>query len=298
MYRLTGPQRYLSNGFFAVREIIRRSVQINRTRWRNEESFDSRPRQGIFLVFTISRLVLETIQPACPEEKRPGHTLFIPLHIPTCVELHLTYLLTPWSRVLLQRLIVSQLVKKFLDFLVSEGSLPRLQLPATCHQIIHSTPPHPTSWRSILILSSHLHRVLPSGFFPSGFATKTLYTPLLSPIRATWPAHLILLDFITRTILGEEGRSLSSSLCSFFHSPVTSSLLGRNILLNTLFSNTHSLRSFLNVSDQVSHPYKTGKIGAASWVRNMEQGVIVNFVNRQIYLTAQSYSLPPVEILN
>jgi hypothetical protein len=30
------------------------------------------------------------------------------------------------------------------------------------------------------------------------------------------PPPLILLDFITRTILGEEYRSLSSSLCSFF----------------------------------------------------------------------------------
>jgi hypothetical protein len=37
--------------------------------------------------------------------------------------------------------------------------------------------------------------------------------------------------------------------------------LGPNTLLNTLFSNTLSLRSSLNVSDQVSHPYKTtGKI--------------------------------------
>ena len=65
---------------------------------------------------------------------------------------------------------------------------------------------------------------------------------LLSPIRATCPAHLILLDFFTRTVLGEEYRSLSSSLCSFLHSPVTSSLLGPNIL-NILFSNTLSLPS-------------------------------------------------------
>ena len=62
------------------------------------------------------------------------------------------------------------------------------------------------------------------------FPHKTPYTPLLSPIRTTCHAHLILLDFITRTILCEQYRSLSSSLCSFLHSPVTSSLLGPNTL--------------------------------------------------------------------
>ena len=41
--------------------------------------------------------------------------------------------------------------------------------------------PHPTSWSSILKLSSHLCLGLPSGVFPSGFPTKTLYMPLLSP---------------------------------------------------------------------------------------------------------------------
>jgi hypothetical protein len=39
-------------------------------------------------------------------------------------------------------------------------------------------------------------------------------------------------------ILGEEYKWRSSSLCSFLHLPVTSSLLGPNILLSTLFSNT------------------------------------------------------------
>jgi hypothetical protein len=43
--------------------------------------------------------------------------------------------------------------------------------------------------------------------------------PLLSPIHATCPARLILLDFITRTILGEY-RSQSSSLWRFLYSPV------------------------------------------------------------------------------
>ena len=46
--------------------------------------------------------------------------------------------------------------------------------------------------------------------------------PLSSPIRATCPAHLIILDFITRTILGEQYKSFSSALCGFLYSPVTS----------------------------------------------------------------------------
>jgi hypothetical protein len=141
-----------------------------------------------------------------------------------------------------------------------ESLLPLLQVPATCLswassiQFIH---PHPTSWRSILILSSHLRLCLSSGLYPLGVPTKSLYTPLPSPIQVTCSAHLILLDFITRTIVGEQYWSFSSTLGNFLHSPVTSSLLGPNTLLSTLFSHTLSLRSSRSVSDQVSHPYKT-----------------------------------------
>jgi hypothetical protein len=80
---------------------------------------------------------------------------------------------------------------------------------------------------------------------------------LVSPIRAKWSTHAILFDLITRMLFREECKPLSSSLCSFLHSLFTSIFLGPNILLSTLFWNTLSLRSSLNVSDHVSHPHKT-----------------------------------------
>jgi hypothetical protein len=83
-----------------------------------------------------------------------------------------------------------------------------------------------------------------------------VYTSPLTHM-VTFPAHLILPNFITQIILGEEYRSFSSSVGSFIHYPFISSLLRPNILLSTLFYNTLSLRSSLNVSYQVSHPYKT-----------------------------------------
>jgi hypothetical protein len=56
---------------------------------------------------------------------------------------------------------------------------------------IHTFPPY---LRSILILSSHLRPGLPTGFFPSSFATKILYVFLSLPCMLH--AHLILIDLI------------------------------------------------------------------------------------------------------
>jgi len=58
-----------------------------------------------------------------------------------------------------------------------EGSLLHLQQTATSlYPETESSPcPHPIYWRSILILFSRLHLGLPSGLFPSGLTTKTVY---------------------------------------------------------------------------------------------------------------------------
>jgi len=99
--------------------------------------------------------------------------------------MHITYLLTPLCRILLENLTGLQLVKKFLAFHGTRRFITALtsvrHLSLSSARPIQSKYPHLTSWRSILILSTHLRLGLPSGLLLFGFPTKTLYIPLPHP---------------------------------------------------------------------------------------------------------------------
>jgi hypothetical protein len=87
-----------------------------------------------------------------------------------------------------------------------------------------------------------------------------LYTFLIYPVHS-WPSHPPWFHHPNIIWWNIQVMELHIMQCNILHPPATSSLLGPNILLSILFSNTLNLCSSLSMRDRVSHPYKTtGKI--------------------------------------
>ena len=156
------------------------------------------------------------------------------------------------------------------NWFAANQEIPRISRNPKVHYRTHKRPP-PVSIlgqpNPVHIPTSHLLQINPNNIHPS-MPRSPQWSPLRFPHQD--PIHPPLLThtrhmpspshsspFYHGTILGEQYKSFSYSLCNLLHSTVTSSLLGPNILLNTLSSNTLSFLYSRRVNYQVSHPYKT-----------------------------------------
>jgi hypothetical protein len=168
--------------------------------------------------------------------------------------LYLPTYLTPWGGVLLEKLIVTHQVKKFLAFYGTGMFITIFTRTLSPPWVIWTpfTNFHPISLRSNLILVYHLRLGPPSGSFPSDFSIKTLYVFLVSPSRPTSPVHLILLDFIP--LIFCEAYSFEGH-----HYVVFSSFLPLPSILGSIILSTQFLRRLFKFLNTCLHLYQVRK---------------------------------------
>jgi len=141
-----------------------------------------------------------------------------------------------------------------------ESSLPHLQVPPPVPILSQIDPVYASTLHLLkihLISSSHLRLSLPSGLFPSGFSTKTLYNLSSTNHMCYMPRQSHSSRYKHQNKIGWGVQIMKLLIMYVSPLPCYFVPLSPDILLSTLFSNTLSLRSSLIVSYQVSHPYKT-----------------------------------------
>jgi hypothetical protein len=97
-------------------------------------------------------------------------------------------------------------------------------------------PPHATSWRPILLLSSHLRLGLPSCLFPSDFPTKNLYKKCQQSTEIKlFTARIVLVPYsLVRLVTGPEQslqrarRQRTAVFCAMYR-PVLRLIQVRNV---------------------------------------------------------------------
>ena len=103
------------------------------------------------------------------------------------------------------------------NLLSASQEIPRILWNPKVHYLIHKRLPpvpilsqldpvfttHPTSCRSIWILAFHLRLGFPSGLFPSGFSTETLYTPSYIPSSGLGWSYICIKKYILMIILNQ-----------------------------------------------------------------------------------------------
>jgi hypothetical protein len=144
--------------------------------------------------------------------------------------------LTPWSRVIIEKMIDSQLIKKFPAVYGVRRFIPAHALNIYLTDL------------SFLMLFSYLHPNLPSGISYLDFVIGTVHAFIIYLIRATCPAHLTILDLITLKHVVKNTCYVApyyASSCCFIS-------LTSEYSLRTPFSDIRKVCSSLWVRNQVS----------------------------------------------
>jgi len=187
------------------------------------------------------------------------------------------YCFISWSRDLLQKL-RSPPVKKKKRLLYNPQAHYRVQdipplVPILSQMnLVHILSPYFSEIHCNIILPSTLR--FSSWSLPFRFTDK-IFVGIYYLSHSCYMSHHPW--FLTQVIFCEDYTLWSSSLCSFLQSSVIFFLLRPNILLSTMFSNTLSIRSWINVTptqNKMSSVYciisfyreETGRQNTAKWM--------------------------------